>query len=182
MQTIQLINNGLAGLTFTSANGIGGNAQALGHMALMVRRDCLSEDLRNFVLQNVVRKVKPHDFAGEIEACFEWVRDKIRYTRDPVTVERLADSVTTLKTRAGDCKSKAVLLATMLAVLGQKPFFLVLSQEPWSNDPRWEFSHVYVGLMFPPGQFMPLDPTPESAPMGWQGEAMVRMRFPIFGD
>lgn len=182
MQTIQIINNGISGLSFTSASGIGGNAQALAHMALMVRRDCRNEDLRNFVIQNVVRRVKGHDFAGEIEACFEFVRDNIRYTRDPVTVERLADAVTTLRTRAGDCKSKAVLLATMLAILGQQPFFLVLSQEPWSNDPQWEFSHVYVGLMFPPGHFMPLDPTPEESKVGWQGEAMVRMRFPIFGE
>lgn len=184
MQSLQIIRGNNAAATYPIPDGIAGNSAALAQMALMVRRDAHDENLRNWVLQNVIfpNRVAGHDVAGEINACLAYCRDQIRYTRDPVDLERIADAWTTIETRAGDCKSKSVLLATMLAILGREPFFMVLSQEPYTRSPQWQFGHVYVGVMFPPGTFLPLDPTPETSKPGWQGEAFVRMRWNIFGE
>jgi len=187
LQTIQTTPLGQQRISTRPAqDGLGGNLQALSVMAKMVRDDCLREDLRNWVLQNVVRKVRGHNFNAEVQAAFDWARDGIRYTRDPDTSERVADLATTIRTGAGDCKSKSVALATILAILGQRPFFVVLAQTPMPSpllnwDPRWQFDHVYVGLNRD-GNYMPLDPTPEAARPGRNYGEGQRMAFRIFGE
>ncbi len=163
--------------------GTKGNAQELAIMAGMVRDSAPQPDLRSFVLREIVPKIPGHKFRSEIESCFRYARDHIVYRKDPVGVEIVADLWSVLYAvdplqPVGDCKKKSTVLASSLVVLGHVPTFLVLTQQPRDT----EFRHVYVGVMQEDGTCLPLDPTPEDAPSGWQADATMRMMYPIFGE
>lgn len=164
----------------TIGDDVQGNLVALAAMAKIVREDCTQPDLRAFVMREVVHDVPGHRFRSEIENCFEFARDKITYRRDPVGVERVVDLWSCFyalnpKRPEGDCGVKSVFLATCLALLGQVPFFVVMTQDPGAES----YSHVYVGTIWQ-NEFLPLDPTPEDFPVGKQAVAARRMVYPIF--
>lgn len=51
-----------------------GNMQTLKRMAEIVREDRMQPDLRIFVLREIVKDVRGHDFLGEIEKIFEFAK------------------------------------------------------------------------------------------------------------
>lgn len=149
-------------------------------MARIVREDRTQIDLRNFVTREIVTGVSGFDERSEIDKCFEFCRDKIRYRKDPVKVERVADLWSCLyylnnDEPEGDCGIKSVALATTLSLIGYKPFFVVIRQNPMSSS----FNHVYCGVELG-GKFLPLDPTPEDEPAGFEYEAIQKAMYPIF--
>ena len=81
----------------------------------------------------------PGDYRGEVEECFIFVRDSIRYLQDTNGVERLEYPAILLKTRQGDCDDKATLLASMLESIGHPCRFVAVGYQ----QPN-EFEHVYV--------------------------------------
>lgn len=162
--------------------GVQGNIDALAAMARIVREDVTQPDLRAFVMREVVASIPGHKYGEEIDACFQFARDAIVYRRDPIGVERVVDMWSTMyalnpEQPEGDCGVKSVFLATCLGLLGQVPFFLVMTQDPSAQ----EYSHVYVGTIFNK-KFLPLDPTPEDEDPGWQSPAWRRMVYPIFDE
>lgn len=158
-----------------------GTVQTLEVMARIVREDATQPDLRKFVLKEVVGSaVRGHDFSGEINRCFEFARNQIVYRRDPVGVERVSDLWSTLYALSpgepeGDCGIKSVFLASCLALVGNRPVFVVIRQTPQDVT----FKHVYVGL-FHEGKYLPLDPTPQEKPSGYEAQFLARALFPIF--
>lgn len=180
LQTVRTTPQGQLISRRPGADGVAGNAQALSIMAGLVRQDARREDLRNWLNANVLKGVRGHDFENEITRCYRWVKDAVTYRGDPVEVERLQDLPTTIRTLTGDCKAKSTALATMLALIGHKPFFMVMAQRPMAGNPKGEFDHVYVCVPFN-GQFKMLDPTPEGAKPGWQApRVFARMAYRIF--
>lgn len=114
----------------------------------------------------IVRGVQPHDFAGEIRALFEWVRDHIRFTRGPQGVtQSLQTADRTLRWRAGHCADTSILLAALLRAIGH-PAQLAFRTigVPGSGE---DFRHVYVVTRLG-SQEIPLDPTYPDTPAGWQ--------------
>ena len=97
--------------------------------------------------------VAAHDALAEASALFQFVRDRIRFTRDPVGVEWLQAPRHTLTLLAGDCDDMATLLAAMLRTVGIPARFRAVALEPNSN----RYSHVYV-VASVKGQDLPLDP------------------------
>lgn len=159
-----------------------GNLVTLAAMARIVREDVVQPDLRAFVNREVVGSVPGHAFRNEIDACFEFARDRIVYRRDPVGVERVADLWSTMyalnpERPEGDCGIKSVFLATCLGLLGHTPFFVLMSETAAADS----YSHVYVGTILN-GEYIPLDPTPEDFLSGQRPAAMKEMIFPIFGN
>lgn len=64
---------------------------------------------------NIVRKagIAEKDYYGEIRAIHNWVRDKIRYTKDPINQETLSHpEEMAFNTLAGDCLDEDTLLLT----------------------------------------------------------------------
>lgn len=117
--------------------------------------------------------VAAHDFAGELKAIFEHVRDRIRFTRDPLGVEALQAPRYTLKVAAGDCDDKATLLASLLAALGNPAQlkFRVIALD--KANPR-RFSHVYVVAKLGARE-VAMDPTWQDTPLGWQHPKPARI-------
>jgi len=105
--------------------------------------------------------VAGHDFAGEVRALFSWVRDRVRFVRDPAGVEWLQAPRYTLERGYGDCDDKATALAAMLLAVGH-PAALRLRAVGFRSG---TLSHVYV-LAKLAGRWVPLDPTWAGTPFG----------------
>lgn len=110
--------------------------------------------------------VRGHDYVGEVRALFMFVRDRVRYTRDPVGVELLQTPTRVLRERVGDCDDKSILLAALLRAVGHpaRVAFRAIAANPFFPG---QFSHVYVIARVGQRE-IPLDPTPPKARMGWE--------------
>jgi hypothetical protein len=102
---------------------------------------------------------------GQIAALFDFVTHQIRYEAHPIDQQTLQDARRTIEIGSGDCVSKSVLLATLLACFGHRPYFIA----QWTDGES--ASHVYVGLNFN-GEELRLDPVAEDEPMGWSQDLL----------
>jgi transglutaminase-like putative cysteine protease len=78
-------------------------------------------------------------FPEYVRAIGNFVRDRIMYVRDPVSVERVQTPEATLKLKTGDCDDKATLTAAMLESVGIPSRFVAIAKRAFGG-----FSHVYV--------------------------------------
>lgn len=138
-----------------------GTRETLKRMRDMVRADVL--DPRNLQLARQITSGIPNQaWVSEIRAIFNWVRDNIRYSLDPVSYELLQGSQNTIELGAGDCDDFCILLATLLDLSGHPCWFCALG-----FDAPLQFSHVIVqtrGAGETPT--ISLDATTTN-PMGW---------------
>ena len=167
-------------LTVPLRDGEQGNFQTLAEMSKIVNEDRTQPDLRIFVLREIVGDVAGHDFFGELESVFRFCRDSITYRNDPFGVERVADMWSTMYALnpngpEGDCGIKSTFFATCAALLGHRPFFVVIKQLPEMPN----FNHVYCGVDVA-GERRFYDPTPEDKPAGWESPAYEKKLYPIF--
>ncbi len=113
--------------------------------------------------------LRQKDWRGEINACFEYVRDNLRYIKDISGVETLADPLQVIQQGQGDCDDKSTLLAAMLESIGHPTRFVAVGFN------AGELSHVYVETRL--GQrWIALDPT-EPYNMGWCVPGVVTRRI-----
>jgi transglutaminase-like putative cysteine protease len=90
--------------------------------------------------------------ASDVAALLRYVRDSILYVDHPWNMQVVKDCKRTLESKTGDCVSKSVCLATLLAARGISSQFV--AQAPNGED----HDHVYVQA-FVNGQWLSLDPT-----------------------
>lgn len=100
----------------------------------------------------------------EVEALHAYVRDSIRYVRDPHALESLTDPALTLARRVGDCDDQAALLAALLEAVGYATRFVIGA---FAHPGAWD--HVWLQV-YAAGQWIDADPT-EHEPLGWQPPA-----------
>lgn len=164
-------------------DGEQGNAQTLAAMIGIVRADRLKADLRRLVLDLVIKDTAGHNFAGEIKQIFEFAQSRITYRKDAVGVERVVDLWTCLfglensrdYSPEGDCGIKSVFIATCCALLGHRPFFVIIKQDEKSQS----FNHIYNAVAVG-DRFYYLDATPEDKPAGYEPRALKKLVIPIF--
>ena len=92
------------------------------------------------------------DYRGEACACLAYVRDQIRYVRDPASAEQLSPPDWVMRIGAGDCDDKAILLGSLLASIGHPARFIAVAFEPEA------WSHVWVQDRIG-GRWVDLEPT-----------------------
>jgi transglutaminase-like putative cysteine protease len=156
------------------AAGTPGVEETLRQMARLVRYSAVDPRVRDFAI-NLVRDCRGHDFECEIRTCFEYVQRRITYRRDPASDERVQDARRTIfNFGTGDCDDKVVVLASLLAVLGHKSRFVVCG---FHSD---DYSHVYLQVFISGQGWVSLDPTSETAAIGWQADAPFTATFQIF--
>lgn len=116
--------------------------------------------------------VRVGDTWGELQAVFAFVRDRIRFTRDPVDLELLQAPARLLVTRAGDCDDKAMLMVALLRSIGHRAqlAFRAVGADP--ANPR-RYSHVFVTAQVG-SRRVALDPTWPGTPFGWQVSSTLR--------
>lgn len=116
---------------------------------------------------NLVKPIQPKSWLQEIAACFDYVRDEIRYTQDIEGVETLQTPIATLELGYGDCDDMCTLLAAMLGSIGHPTRFVAIAFEP--NN----FTHVFLQAQVADAYtWIALDPT-ESYPIGWKPPGFI---------
>lgn len=82
--------------------------------------------------------IPPRQWMAEIKSMHAYVRDSIRYMRDPVDLELVQTPEKTIELGVGDCDDKATLLAALLTASGHPSQFVAIGFG--TNG----FSHVLV--------------------------------------
>ena len=124
----------------------------------LVRQSKTALQLRKVAL-DIVGPLNQKDYAGELRALQQFVRDQIRYVRDIRGVETVAAPEYTLHSRQGDCDDQSVLLATLLESIGHPTRFVAVGYTPG------EYAHVLVDSRLGAG-WIPAETT-EPVDVGW---------------
>jgi hypothetical protein len=159
--------------------GAQANLQTMHVMARIVREDAQIPSLRNFVMREIIGLEKT-SLTDQVDAAFTFCRDQIVYEPEGQGTETVADLWSCMYGinpvhPVGDCAVKSVALATCLAFLNVKPFFVAIRQLPNVDY----FNHVFVGIN-EGGKDIALDPTPENFQIGQQLGYLQRVNFVIF--
>lgn len=155
------------------------NGDAGVEQTIALMRQLVDEALRDpsFIrwATDVVRSVPAFDDFAEAEALYNWVRDNVRFTKDPVNKEKLYPPTELLKIRAGDCDDISMLLAAGLMAVGY-PARLVTVATPSAPE---QFSHVYVEAEIPAGsnQWVAIDPARFDSEFGVPPPVTTRARW-----
>ena len=89
-------------------------------------------------------QIPERDWNAEIAGAFNYVRDKVRYTRDIHDVELFQKADRTLDLQIGDCDDLAILLGSILGNIGYPLLIRVIS----TGAPS--FHHVFLMACVPP--------------------------------
>jgi len=94
--------------------GYAGTARTVAHIAELIRSGSKDFYVRQKAIDILLeRGVQPKDYAGEVNALFQFVQEGVRYTKDPLRLEVLHSARRMLDLRAGDCDDMAILLGAM---------------------------------------------------------------------
>jgi len=143
-------------------SGKAGTVTTLKHMRDFVHAAIRnpSQRIRNKALEIFsVRGVPPRAWYKEICALARFVRDEIRYVKDPVGVELVQTPEATLEIGQGDCDDKSTLLAALLMATGHPAKFIAVGM---GGGP---LSHVLVQAKCGAG-WLPLETIIQKEP-GW---------------
>lgn len=99
----------------------------------------------------IVYLMPEHSQHAEAEALFNYVRDFVRYVRDPVGLESLTIPPVVLQRQVGDCDDQSTLLATLLEAVGYPTRFVLAGYQ--SRD----YEHVFLET-FVNGEWFACDP------------------------
>lgn len=156
-------------------DGIPGTLQTLEIMAQAIRSDAVNPTVRQIALQ-IVRDCPGHAFDCEIQKLFDYVQKRIVYRHDPINLERVQDTIRTVQVfKTGDCDDKIVALAGLLGSIGHISRLVVIGQSS-----RSQFGHVFLEVLTKKKGWISLDPTPEDAPIGFEGQAVIRHTYDIW--
>jgi len=137
--------------------------------------EALRDPAINRLARDIVRGVPAFDDYAEANALYSWVRQNIRFTKDPVNKETLYPPAELLQIRAGDCDDISMLLATLLMSVGYAARLMTVAA---NGD---EFSHVYVEGQIN-GQWVPMDPARSDSQFGVAPPAFTRARWWSLAD
>lgn len=160
-----------------------GSLQTAVEMAKLVRHDAATDEgLERFAVQKLIdARLDSHSLPEDIiDTIFRFVQS-VPYIYDPAgSFDSVQSARHTLDKGYGDCDDLSVLLATLLALVGYKPRFVLAKYK----DKTQGFDHVYVDLIVSDKQSIrriALDPCSRSHGMGWESpSAIERLTFPIF--
>jgi len=137
--------------------------------------------------REIVADIDPRDHRARVEALFEFVRDRVRYVRDPRDIELIVGAPAMVEEIAdqgettGDCDEKAILLASLLRAVGYPVALVAARTRPVRTflSVRWPWSHVYVRTQLPSGEIITLDPTRDDAEPGQEIPNKGTQIYPI---
>jgi hypothetical protein len=124
---------------------------------------------------NIVGRVEVNDKQGEARAIFNFVRDRVRYTKDPLGFEYIQTPVVLLESISqgdrpmGDCDDMTVLSLSLLKSIGFNVAIKVVSFRE-----NKKFGHVY-GLVQIGHEWVPFDCVRPDQEMGWESKGHTRV-------
>lgn len=166
-------------------NGKPGSLQTAKEMARLVRVDTVrDEGLEQFAVKLITSKGLDSHSGPEavIRRIFQYVQS-IPYVHDPAgAFDSISTARQVLAKGYGDCDDLSVLLATLLALVGYRPRFVLARYKPTTKG----FDHIYVDVVIQrAGDKKPirvaLDPSSRRHGMGWESpRALEQVTYPIF--
>lgn len=112
------------------------------------------------VVEQVMGRLQPKDYLGEILAINNWVAEKVVYLNDPMHLElvkdpqRLCEEIFERGQARGDCDDIAVLMSTMALLVGRHAQFVVVG-----FGESGSYSHVFSRIQDPrSGKWIVCDP------------------------
>lgn len=149
-------------------DGVAGTKITLDRMADLARAGRRDPYIRKLALA-IIAGVPAKNWDAELMRLHKWVRDNIRYVRDPVDslsgstvkgIEYLATPRATLESKAGDCDESATLLSSLLGSVGHPSRFVAVGLH---GRP---YSHVFVESPTQNKTWLSADAT-EPVDIGW---------------
>jgi len=136
-----------------------------------------SSEVRNLATR-LARRFEAGDFK-QARKIYEYVRDEIRYMRDPLLFEEIQPPEVTLKRFSGDCEDQAILLCSLLLAIGFETA-LIFADTDSDGLADHVYSAVYIANapeLYKPflnkkireknlHNWIPLDPTSEDLDFG----------------
>lgn len=162
-------------------NGEAGTAQTINVMRKLVD-NALADSAFVAKASAIVRAAQPFDDMGEAKAIYDWVRRNIRFTKDPVSKEKLYPPQELLKIRSGDCDDLAMLTGAIAGAVGYPGRFVTIAANAESPN---EFTHVFTEIEVPQGSgnWVAIDPARIDSAFGLEPPMYFRKRaWDIFSD
>ena len=125
--------------------------------------------------------IEPADDYGEVEAIYKFVKDRVRFTRDPQgleyvqTPQHLLEKIHENGIANGDCDDKTVLGLSLLRNIGHKVGIKITSYRP-----DGKYTHVY-GIVKVDGRWVPFDTTRPDRYLGWEAPGITREKTWLLG-
>lgn len=105
------------------------------------------------IASRLVRPFRPDEWRRQCAEIFRFVRDGVRYERDPDRREQLADPRASLVRGYGDCDDKAADVAALCNAIGIEADIWPVWKNEASDDP--ELTHVQVATRWPGSSRLP---------------------------
>ena len=139
-----------------------GTPQTVANMRALALGAQTSWPLRALV-EAICRHIPAKDYLSELLALYHYAESRVRYMRDPRTVELVKTPEATLRTGTGDCDDIATLLGALLLLAGAQIRFVTVGFRR-----NRMMTHVFVEAFEPRRQrWVVLDPVagPRTAEM-----------------
>lgn len=164
---------------YNLAPGRAGSLQTAELMASLVRDAAVKDKALELEATRILTSngLDSHSDPYEIaDTLFRYVQ-RLHYIHDPAgAFDSVQSAQQVLREGKGDCDDLSVVLASLLAMVGFKPRFVLAKYKEETEG----FDHVYVDLELPRGRIA-LDPTSRKHGIGWEsGKAIERVAYPIF--
>lgn len=147
-------------------------------------KDIINQSIRNPYVRewagSIVSRVEVNDKRGEAEAIHNFVRDHVRYTKDPLGYEYIQTPPVLLdgirlymegkgNRPAGDCDDMTVLSLSLLKSIGFNVAIKVVSFKESKK-----FGHVY-GMVQIDYDWIPVDCVRPGQDLGWESQGHTRV-------
>ena len=162
------------------ADGQKGNEQTIKAMSIIANARKKHPAIRALALK-IIKDIPSNNSLDEAKAIGSWVRDNIKYVKDPVDVEVITDPLAILSIAAEDCDGISLLIATLLLAIGHQPKFRAVRYQSNSGP----YNHIYVvdyaanGLLAGSKKRLVLDGILKESPMGTELRHASGMEFNI---
>lgn len=148
-------------------------------MASLVREAAVKDKELELFAAKILKdnKLDSHSDSLDVaDALFRYCQT-LSYVYDPAgSFDSVQSARQVIAEGKGDCDDLSVLLATLLALVGFKPRFVMARYKEDSEG----YDHVYVDLQLSQGRIA-LDPSTRRQGIGWESpRALERVAYPIF--
>jgi hypothetical protein len=155
--------------------GDSGIFMTVNEMGKLINRSLGNQHVRQKA-ERLIREVTPNDMNQEAENIYNFVRDGVRFTKDPRGLEyvqspgHILDILKKEGKAYGDCDDKTVLGLALLKNVGHQ-----VAVKTTSYSPNGKFTHVY-GLVKLNGRWVPFDTTRPDKWLGWEAPGVTRAK------
>ena len=138
---------------------------------IKVMHDFASKGKVNLSIQRIVDTIirksgcKGREYLCKAQAIYRFIKDYVRFERDPFGVEMVQEPIVTLRRKAGDCDDHATLSSAMFGAVGFPYAIKTIKADKIRPD---EFSHVYTIVNVPGKGWMGADTSVDPAYLGWE--------------